>query len=272
MKIVSKPLFLALLTLPGGFVVADDTMHPFINSKYSIGAGMFFPSKALKVRVDGTVTGPGREFDFDEATRIGDDDDVFQAEFKWRFGDKWSVRLQHFTSEASGKAVLRQDVTWKDETILAGSNVTAGSSFDLTRVFFGRSVDRRNNVDTGLGIGVHWLDIGAFIRTEVNTLATDVSAAKVSGPLPNIGAWYYYSPSPKWFIGGRLDWLEASIDRYDGGITNISAGVNYQLFQNVGLGLNYQVIQLDVDVDNDRWRGSVDLDFDGAFLYLSANW
>ncbi len=272
MRIVLQCLSVALLALPIGLANADDEVHPFIDSKYSIGVGAFFPSKDLKLRVDGSVAGPGREFDFNRATRLGDDDELFQAEFKWRYTQKWSMRLQHFTSENSGRAVLREDVTWQDQTILAGSNISAGSSFDLTRVFFGRSLDRRQNVDTGVGMGLHWLDIGAFIRAEINMTATDRSAATVSGPLPNIGAWYYYSPSAKWFIGGRFDWLEASVDKYDGGIVNMSAGVNYQLFENVGLGLNYQFIRLNVDIDNDRWRGSVDLDFDGAFVYLSANW
>jgi hypothetical protein len=126
-------------------------------------------------------------------------------------------------------------------------------------------------VDTGIGIGLHWLEIGAFIIPDVNTIG-DLSAAKVSGPLPNIGAWYYYSPSPKWFLGGRLDWFEASIDKYDGGITNVSAGVNYQLFQNVGIGLKYQLFRLNVNIEEDKWNGSVQLNYEGPFIYLSGNW
>jgi hypothetical protein len=90
--------------------------------------------------------------------------------------------------------------------------------------------------------------------------------------MPNIGGWYYYSPSPKWFIGGRLDWLEVSVGKYSGGITNVAVGVNYQLFKNVGLGIKYQLFRLAVDVDNDKWHGRAELDYDGAFVYLSGNW
>jgi hypothetical protein len=29
---------------------------------------------------------------------------------------------------------------------------------------------------------------------------------------------------------------------------------------------------LNVDVDNDKWHGSTRLDYDGAFVYVSASW
>jgi hypothetical protein len=267
----AKLIFLSLVSLIATAALADDEVHPFISSKYTIQLGAFLPSKDFKLSVDGSVSGIDREFDFEKATGLRADDEVFMLEFKWRFGEKWSARLQYYETDQSRKAVLDEDVLWRNQIIAAGSSVTAGANFSLTRVFFGRSFDSRANVDTGIGFGLHWLEIGAFIKPDINTL-NPVSAAKVSAPLPNIGAWYYYSPSPKWFIGGRLDWLEASIDKYDGGIVNISAGVNYQMFSNVGIGLKYQFFRLNVDVDEDKWRGRAELDFEGPYLYLSANW
>ena len=191
---------------------------------------------------------------------------------KWRFGEKWSARLQHFAADRSKDSVLREDVSWRDETILAGSSVRAEADFALTRLFFGRSFDRRANVDTGLGLGLHWLEIGASIKPDIVTILADTSAAKVSGPLPNVGGWYYWSPSSRWLLGGRLDWLDANINEYDGGIVNVSAGVNYQLFEHMGIGLKYQRFRLTVDVDNDKWRGRTELDYHGPYLYLSGNW
>ena len=264
-------IFLVFGSIPPG-TAADEHVHPFISSEYAIQLGAFFPSKEFRLRVDGSVGGANAEFEFERATGISEDDEVFEAELTWRFGEKWSARLQHFSADRSARAVLRKDITWQDQGILAGSSVTAGTEFRLTRAFFGRSFDHRPHVDTGVGLGLHWLEIGAFIKPDIITTSANVSAARVSGPLPNIGGWYYYSPSPKWFVGGRLDWLEASVDRYDGGIVNVSAGVNYQVFEHVGIGLKYQRFRLAVDVDNDKWRGRVELDYDGPYLYLSGSW
>ena len=250
---------------------ADNEVHPFITDRFSVQMGVFMPAKDIKLSVDGAVAGISQEFDWEAATGFEDDDEVFMLEGKWRFGEKWSFRAQYYESDKTAEAVLEEDIYWRNSIIGAGSRVTAGTEFSLMRTFFGRSFDNRPNVDTGIGLGLHWLRIGAFIEPDVNTIG-DLSAAKVSGPLPNIGAWYYYSPSPKWFIGGRLDWLDAKIDKYDGGITNVSAGVNYQLFENVGIGMKYQLFRLDVDLKEDKWNGGVLLDFNGPFIYLSGNW
>ena len=262
---------LCLVSLLATAANAEDEIHPFISDKFSVQMGAFLPSKGLKLSVDGTAAAANQEFDWEAATGLRDDDEIFMLEGKWRFGEKWSVRAQYYESNNSSKAVLEENVYWRDNIIAAGSSVTAGTDFSLIRTLFGRSFDNRANVDTGIGLGLHWLEIGAFISPDVNSLG-DLSAAKMSGPLPNIGAWYYYSPSPKWFLGGRLDWLEAKIDKYDGGITNVSAGVNYQLFRNVGIGMKYQLFRLNVNIDEDKWNGSVKLDYEGPFFYLSGNW
>lgn len=268
----AKLTFLCLVSMLATAALADDEVHPFISSKYSIQLGAFLPSKDFNLSVDGSVTGTNQEFDFEKATGLRSSDEVFMLEFKWRFGEKWSARLQYYEADDSKKAVLKEDITWQDQGLLAGSSITAGVTFHLSRVFFGRSFDSRPNVDAGIGLGVHWLEIGAFIKPDFIATFGDVSAASVSGPLPNIGGWYYYSPSPKWLVGGRLDWLEASVGEYSGGITNISVGADYQMFKNIGIGLKYQFFRLAVDVDDDKWHGRAELDYEGPFIYLSANW
>ena len=254
------------------FAQQESGVHPLLNSKYAIQAGVYFPSKDFRIGVDGSVSGDDQDFDFDEVAKLRDSDEVFALEFKWRFGEKWSSSLQYFKNELDGKAVLEEDIEWGDRLILAGSSVTAGTHLELTRVFFGRSFNSRDKVDTGIGLGIHWLDIGAFVRTEVNGVPGEKSTADVSGPLPNIGAWYHYSPAPKWLVGGRIDWLDASYDKYDGSIINFAAGANYQLFKYVGVGVKYQLFRLNVDINNKHWHGSAKLDYDGAFVYLSAQW
>jgi hypothetical protein len=264
-------LSLLFLVIPAGLAVADDQVHPFITDKFSVQMGLFLSSRDFNLSVDGSVAGGSQEFDWETATGIRDDQEVFMLEGKWRFGKKWSFRAPYYEANKTSKAVLEEDIYWRDNIIGAGSSVTAGTEFSLARVFFGRSFDNQPNVDAGIGLGLHWLELGAFIEPDVNTIG-DLSAAKVSGPLPNIGGWYYYSPSPKWMLGGRLDWFDVSIDRYSGGILNVSAGVNYQWFRHVGFGVKYQRFRLSVDVENDKWNGSAKLDFDGPFIFLSGNW
>ncbi len=264
-------VFCCLLVAP---VVASEevNVHPFLTSKYSIDIGVFSATKDLAFRADGTAGVPGSDIDFDEQFELGHNEDAIALELTWRFGTKWSLRLQHFELSRDQNAVLEEDIQWGDDVIQAGSSVTAGSSFELARVFFARSFDTDPQYDYGIGVGLHWLNIGAFIERDLITNFGETSAVSASGPLPNIGTWYYYSPSEKWYVGGRLDWFEASVGDYSGGLVNFAVGANYQLFEYFGVGVKYQIFTLDVDVDKNDWRGRAEAEYSGLFIHISGNW
>ena len=195
---------------------------------------------------------------------------------RWRFVEKWSLFTQYFESSIHSGAVLAQDVEWKDSIFTAGSSVIGGQDFTLLRVFFGRSFDTSDRHDFGVGAGFHWLEIGAYI--EGNAILDDGASSfrresvSVTGPLPNIGAWYHYSLSPRWALRSRLDWLEASVGDYDGKIINASFGLNYQLFDKFGIGLDYSRVELDVNVTKSDSRGGAIIAYDGLYASLSFNW
>jgi hypothetical protein len=251
---------------------AESEVHPFLSSKFTIQAGYYYPTQDLRLRVDGSLGGENVEFDFDEQINLPQEDDVFTLEMTWRFGKKWSLRMQHFQENRRHSAVLDADIEWGDTVILAGSSVFAGSNFKLTRAFLGRSLDANPQYDYGLGIGVHRIEIDAFIGEDIMINFGETSSVSATGPLPNIGGWYYYSPSADWYFGGRLDWFQVSIGDYAGGLVNFSAGANYQLFEHFGIGLNYQIFSLNADVKSSNWRGRVESEFRGFSINLSGNW
>lgn len=251
---------------------AEPGVHPFLTSKFNIQAGVYLPTQDLKLRVDGSLGNENEEIEFDEQLKLRDSDDVFVLEMTWRFGEKWSLRMQNFQENRRQSVVLEEDIEWGDEIIEAGSNAFIGSDFKITRVFFARAFDTDPQVEYGIGLGMHWLETGGFIGAEVNTLASSINAVSASGPLPNIGAWYYYSPSEKWYLGTRLDWLYVSLGDYAGRLINFSAGANYQLFDHFGVGVNYQYFSLAADISKSTWHGRIETIYDGLYFNLSANW
>ena len=146
----------------------------------------------------------------------------------------------------------------------------------LARVFFGREISTSLKHEFGAGFGLHWMELGTFLEGEVliNEGTTEFQRLLINGefPLPNIGAWYMYSWSPKWVFQGRIDWFSASIGDYSGSQWDFQAGVNYQAFDNFGIGLAYQVYLIDFDSDKNDWRGTAELDQSGPMLTLTASW
>ncbi len=254
----------------------SSNVHPYLTNKYAVDMGAFLSDRTLKIRVNGTAPGDNSEVDFENSLRSKSHDETFALYLGWRFGEKWSLFGQYFDSSVSTGAALKEDVEWKDIVFAAGSSVVGGQDFRLLRVFFGRSFETSDRHDFGVGAGFHWLEIDAFIEGNVILGGGGVSfrreAVNASGPLPNIGVWYQYSLSPRWALRSRLDWLEASVGDYEGKIINAAFGLNYQTSDHFGIGLDYSLVELDVDVIKSDWRGGAIITYDGPYAYLSFYW
>jgi hypothetical protein len=251
----------------------SDDLHPFLTNGFSLDIGVFFPDREWKLSVDGRLSGPNVDIDFDETLKLGDPGDIFAAELAWRFRGQWSLLAQAFDSSDSASAVLEEDIEWGDVVFGAGTGVTAGTDLTLLRLFVGRQLDTSKYHDFGIGGGIHHLEIGAFIEGTAIVNGGRVSrreSVSVSAPLPNIGAWYRYSLSPRWAFRARFDLLSADVGDYEGLLLNASAGVNFHAFEHFGIGVAYNYFELDVSINKSNWRGNLEAIYDGMYVYLSA--
>lgn len=273
--IVSVSVLLLAATEPA-FADEQEDGHAYFTNKFTLDLGMFYPERQVAIRVNGSLGGQNRTIDFDDGLGLKDSDETFSLNFGWRFGEKWSFMTQYFASSGSQSLVLEEDVEFGDALFGAGSGVRAGSDFDMVRFFFARAFETADDQEFGIGVGIHWLHIGAFIEGQLIVNGDNSrfhrESASVSAPLPNLGAWYAYSISPKWLFRARLDWISANIDPYDGTLINAALGLNYQMLENVGLGLSYNYFKLDVGISEENWRGRVTTKYQGVFAYLSFYW
>jgi len=278
MKTTHTLLFCAILIVATNLAHPQElrNVHPMLTDKFVIDLGMFFPERSVKVRVDGSVTGTRQDINFESQFDLEKSDETFAIDFGWRFGQKWSVLAQHFQSSGSSGAVLNEDVEWGDVVFGQGTNAIAGQDFSVVRVFFGRQFSTDERHDFGLGLGLHWIEISAFLEGEIvvgggpNVFGRESVSAEA--PLPNIGAWYRYSLSPKWAFKSRVDWFGADVGDYSGDLINAAVGINYQMFDNFGVGLNYNALVLDLGVNKTNWRGQFETSYEGLFAYVSTSW
>jgi hypothetical protein len=268
-------LIALFLTMPGIAAEAEDR-HPLMTSKYWGNVGLYSAQRDFDISVNGSIAGNARTFDFSSSTGVDDRPDLCMAEFGWQFTPRWMVALQYFESERSGSNILSDTIEWQDLVFDVGVRVDAETSMEVTRLFFARRFRGEGPHSLRLGAGIHWLKLGMSIAGEatLNDLSREFrrSVVKTEIPMPNIGAWYRYSPSRKWMFNLRADWLSASVDKYNGSIWNASAGVNFSTWDHFGVGLSYQFLQLDGEVKEDRWRGEVQTSFTGPYVYINGYW
>ena len=266
---------LIVAILLSGPALAQD-VHPAMESRWWINAGSYLATRNFEASASGAVAGQTREFDFEGSLGLDDEPSLIMGELGWQFGKNWGTTLQYFRSSRNARRTLEETFEWQGNTYEVGAELEAGTGMEITRIFFSRRFRDGGPHSLRLGAGVHWLELSAEVagQARVDDQSTEFrrSAAKASLPVPNIGAWYRYSPSDRWLLSARVDWLSASIDDYSGDIWNGSAGINFRLWDHVGVGASYQYFQLAGRLKEDKWRGEVATTFTGPYLYVSAFW
>ena len=268
---------LALMSTPGSLLAQDYAYHPELSDSLTVALGAMRSNNSFNVEAD-VGDDIGDDIDFGDTLGVSSHSNFFNGQAKWKFGNenKWSVAAQYFSNNAKGSAVLEEDIEWDGDFFGEGSFVSAGVKLSVARLFFGRSIIRNDRNDFGVGAGLHDLRMDVFIEGEVllNDDTTGVRRAEVNASqiLPNVGAWYNFSPARKWLLHGRVDWIGASIGDYDGHMWNLNAGVNYQAFNHIGFDLSWQYFNLNVNVDSDDWTGGADMVYSGPVLSITGNW
>lgn len=266
-----------LLTISATTAMAEDRdVHAMMDSKWWITAGPFLAEREFKASAKGSGGGVEREFDFEESLGLADSDELGQGELGWNFSTNWTVALQYFRATRSRSTTLDETLEWQGNTYDVGAMVSAKTTTEITRIFFARDFRSSGHHSLRLGAGLHWLKLSGEIagQATLDDMSTEFrrSTAKAEFPIPNIGAWYRYSPGKRWLINARVDWLSASIDSYSGGIWNASAGLGFAFTDHFGIGANYQFFQISGDVKEDQWKGEIKATFSGPFVYLSGYW
>lgn len=267
---------LLIASLQQGHAANTSGVHPYLSNKFFVDVGIFWPSRRFSLSVNGSAGEVNDPIEFEEDVRLKNADDVFCAEFGWRFGEKWRLVGQYFASSGNETWLLEDDIEWEDVVFQAGTNAAGGTEFMMLRTFFARDFNVGDRHEFGLGAGLHWLDIRSYIEgtilIENGGTAYSRESVRVSAPLPNIGTWYNYSISDRWAFTSRFDFFSADIGKYDGTLTNFSIGINFQIARNFGLGLNYNDFDLDAGIDEDSWRGRVKTRYEGLYANLSLFW
>ena len=255
------------------FAQEEVEKNPLLTNKFQFEIGTFFPSKTIKLEVDGS--GPNDEFEFGNAFGLESTQTTLLLGFDWCFSKKWKVAFEYFGLKNSNTRMLEEDITWEDFTFEEGTNVNGNTGFNIYRVYFGRIFTQGQKHEFGGGLGVHSMNVRISIEGNVLTNQGDVSFEKsqksITIPLPNIGLWYFYAPIPKLAFTARVDFFALSINEFSGNLWNITPGVNYQVFKHIGIAANYRWVNIGAKYETSDWDGGVDIVFQGPSIAITGN-
>lgn len=217
----------------------------------------------------------GREvniIDFDRAG-LKETDSSYWLTLNWRSANShWGAWFGSWQYDVVGSRVWEASLPIEGTEIPVGASVT--SDFDAKWYILEATYSfyRSETVDTGIGIGVHTVDLDTQITTTVqigDQEATVISSRlDTLAPLPNVLVYLHWKFAPRWSMVTRFGYFGLDYSDYSGQMTNAHALFAYQLSSRWALGMGYQFVDLDLDVEKDDFTQVYDINFSGPMAFV----
>jgi hypothetical protein len=262
-------------TLLGFAPVAPAADDPdLLNDPFRLAIGTYLISSEPSVQLNGETL-RGDEVDFDEVLGGGDASRV-RLDGDWRFGDsrRHKVRLVAFALSRDNSKTIEREFEWGGDVYPVGAKVDAEFEFAVLEAAYEYAFLRSDSYEVGGTIGLHYTTLDASLKAKSTSTGgtIDVSnSASVDLPLPVIGARGIWKLPHNFWIDAQAQFFALSIDEYDGNLQDYRVMLTWQPHRWLGIGVGYNAFTVDVDVDADKFNGSLDWTYDGPMIFYSAS-
>lgn len=229
--------------------------------KFSIGLGAFATDQNSNTRLDGD----GSEIDFEKDLGLDSSGTFFRMDGYYRFNSKHRLDFSFYDLSRDSVIPIDRELMFGDSTY--DVDTTLSSNFDTFIIKGGYTYTfmQRDRGYLGLSLGLYTAD--TKIKLSAPTQGS-VETKGVTAILPVAGLRGEYAMTPKWTLRGNGEIFKYGIDDIDGSFTDVYAGIDYKLTEQLAIGLGYNKVLLKIDVDKTNFRGDLDWDYDGALLYF----
>lgn len=243
----------------------------FSLSDFSFRVGFYNITATTGIRLDALGGLIGASIDLEDDLDLEEVKSASYLSFAWRMSGRHFLEMEQFTFKRSGATTLTAEVEFGDNVFEFGAIVNSYFDTKVTRISYAYVVHDSDNFVLGLSAGLHITKLNTGISEILVSFSDqDVAFASVTAPLPVIGMTAGWSINEKWFMYGRVQIFRLSIDDYDGRLDHASVKLEYDAFKHVGIGVGYDLFDLDLDIDKRLWNGNVNFRFHGPILYLKG--
>lgn len=252
--------------------MADEAPN-VLEDPWYLALGSYIVDTDTEVTLNGD-TQDGTDIDWENTFGSGDVT-RFRVDGQWRFAERHKARFMWFSSSRSKSTTLDEDINWGDETFPVSAKVDAEFNFDIYELAYEYSFLRRDTYELNGTFGLHYTELSLSLAAKASasggTLQGDIKEeGSVGAPLPVIGIRGLWQLPHHFWIDAQAQFFAISIDEYDGNLQDYKIMVNWQPKKWLGFGLGYNQFSVDVDVDSDKFNGSLDWTYSGPMLSYSA--
>lgn len=211
-----------------------------------------------------TTPDAGTEFDFERDFGADNSRTVFRMDGTVRFGSRHRLDLSYFRITRNSERTIDREFTIGDKFFDIDASIESRARTEVYKITYGYMLFRGERYELGPTIGL-FIQRNAFRISELDTgtLVTEDSTM----PLPVIGLRGGYQMTKKLSLRGSADIFFVSFDKYSGSLTDLRVMLEYDVFENFGLGIGFNWIDVDAEVENPDLIWNVGYGITGLLAY-----
>ena len=233
--------------------------------RFSVSLGVFLTDRDTTTSLDGNVPDSGTDVDLENDFGLGTSDSVFRIDGYYRFNEKHRLDFSAFDLSRTASKQIQRDIEWDGEIYPIDTQIDAGLDLNIYKLAYTWSFMRRAKGYLGVSAGIYVADIGTSIAA---TSRGQLSKSAVTAPLPVFGIRGQYDFSEKWSLRGSAEIFAFEYGDFDGSLYDLYAGLDYQLFERVAIGVGVNSVGMDLGVTKTNFDGDLDWRYDGGLLFF----
>lgn len=253
----------AALLIPSGDAVARDDDF----TRFELRVGTFITDRDTDLGLT-TSAGLGTKFDFESDFGADSSNAVFRVDAVFRFSRKHRIDAAYFDLSRGATRTIDRQITIGDRVFDINANVVSDLSVKIFKFAYSYMFAAGDNYEFGPTIGIFFQRNKA--RFEVVNLG-QVESDSLSLPLPVIGFRGGYDLTERLHLIGSGEFFFLKIDKYDGSLIDARGAIEFDLFRNIGVGVAYNWIKINVDVDNPNIDWNIDWRTSGVLAYAKLD-
>ncbi|MCP3866974.1 MAG: hypothetical protein GY703_02540 [Gammaproteobacteria bacterium] len=253
---------------------AGQSINPVLDEKLSfrLGANFLNVDGSISSSLDSGPVNPNLDLD-----TLGIDDDYTSPYFgaRWRPSERWRLTFNYFGFDNEGDiSASFSDLDFGEIDVSGFVRVESQFKTDFYVIQGGYSFLKNERSELGVGLGLHIVDFDTKLKVSGQlgqyTGQIGVASTDLTAPLPNIQLFGTYAFTPKLFADGSLSYFSLDYDKYDGSLIAATVSLEYRLTKHFGVGLGYNYVNMNLDIDKSGEKNEYDLDYTGPKVFLSA--
>jgi hypothetical protein len=263
-----------IATALGATAVHADEAPNLLTDPFHLAVGTFIISTEPTVQLNGeTVRGDRVNF---ENVLGGGDATRVRLDADWRFGDsqRHKIRAIAFAMSRDRRKTIEEEIEWGGDTYPVNAELKAEIKFSVVELAYEYAFLRRDTYEVGGSFGLHYTTFDASLeakRTSTGQSLDLTNEASLDAPLPVIGLRGLWKLPRDFYVDAQAQFFALSIDEYDGSIQDYRLMLTWQPKTWLGVGVGYNSFKVDVDVERDRFDGSLDWTYSGPMIFYSAS-